>query len=55
MGGRRYKRRSGARTIAASTTKQDCPECRGFGVVPCGCVRLEPADLEALGRPWVAV
>jgi hypothetical protein len=41
MGGRKYKRRSGARTIEQSVTKRDHDACNGSGLAPCGCVELD--------------
>lgn len=40
MGGRKYRRRSGARTVTASTTKQPCPGCSNTGMMICGCVPM---------------
>lgn len=48
MGGRRYKLRSGARTIAASSTKQDHAECGGTGLAVCGCTPVDSAAVELL-------
>jgi hypothetical protein len=49
-GGRKYKRRSGARTIPAAQGKRDHVECVGSGVVVCGCRPVSDVELsEARG------
>jgi hypothetical protein len=56
MGGRKYKRRSGARTVQASTTKQPHQDCHGSGEVVCGCQPVTPERLaEITGRELAGV
>jgi hypothetical protein len=53
MAGRKYRKRTGARNLLASTTKRVHEDCHGSGAALCGCTQVDPeamAELFAAAR-----
>ncbi len=67
MGGRKYRKRTGAANLAASTTKQGCEGCGGTkaaggapatpggGLVACGCIDIGLVPGTLTPRPGAVV